>query len=437
MISAFDTKRRVVVTGVGVVSPLGNSVDEFWQALVDGRSGIVAEEPSPQVPMCAGVARDFTGAIDDFGPLEKGLKKTIRKALKLMNRETQMGVAAAQQALNNSELLGVGYEPERVGVCFGAGNVSMMPQDFEAGVRACSDAAGFDFRRWGREGLDQIAPLWLLKCLPNMPACYMAIYNDLRGPNNSITQREAAANLSVAEACYAIQEGAADAMVSGATGTTILPFNRLHAELEGQVALDTQHPDAVCRPFDRDRQGAVIAEGAAALVLEEYQAALDRGATIFGEILGVGSSCVVSPGRVVQRDKALANAIGAALRKAHLSPDDIGHVHAHGLSTHRSDIEEATAIRKVFGDRTSKLPVVAAKSNTGNAGAGSGALELVASLLALKKNRLFPVLNYEEPDPQCPVAPVRSTDCEAGESFVNLSIVAQGQASCLAVGACD
>ncbi len=438
MISAYQQQRRIVVTGLGVISPLGNSIDEFWQALIDGRSGVSLNETPGEPPFCVGAAREFQGRIDDFGPLEKDLKKSIRKALKLMNRETQMGVAAAQQAITESGVLGVGYDPERIGVCFGAGNVSMLPADFEAGVRACSDEQqAFDFQRWGSDGLEQVAPLWLLKCLPNMPACYVSIYHDLQGPNNTITQREAAANLSIAEACAAIQEGAADAMITGATGTSILPFNKLHAELEEQVAAAAGQPESICRPFDRKRKGAVIAEGAAALVLEDYEAAVDRGATIYGEILGAGSSCVVGPGHTAHRDKALANAISAALNKARLSPDSIGHIHAHGLSTHRSDIEEVAGIRKVFGERTSKIPLVAAKSNTGNAGAGSGALEVVASLLALKNDRLFPVLNYEEPDPQCPVAPVRSADREPGETFLNLSIVAQGQASCLAVAACE
>lgn len=441
MISMYDSNRRVVVTGLGVVSPLGNTIEEFWQALIDGRSGVCSGQLSPDgkgYDDCVGEAREFSGLIEDFGPLEMGIKKTIRKALKLMNRETRMAVAAAQQAVSGCDLSGAGYEPERVGVCFGAGNVSILPEDFLAGVQACTNKAGeFEFERWGSEGLEQVAPLWLLRCLPNMPACHLSIINEFRGPNNSITQREAAANLSVAEAYNGIVEGAADAMVTGATGTTILPLNKLHAEFEEGVVRGAVDPGAVCRPFDRDRSGAVIAEGAAALVLEEYEAARKRGATIHGEIVGAGSSCVVGPGRKVRRRVAAANAMRAALRKAKLSPGGVGHVHAHGLSTRRSDSDEAMAIREVFGERTRQLPVVAAKSNTGNAGAGSGAMELVASLLALKHGRLFPMLNYEEPDPQCPVAPVRSADRAAGESFLNLNLVAQGQASCVVVRRCD
>jgi len=426
--------RRVVVTGLGVISPIGNSVEEFQQALLAGRSGITASESSDRTRTCVGAVKNFSGKIEEFGPMEPSLKRTLKKTLKLMNRETQLAVAATQQAIAASGLRDVGYEPERVGVCFGAGNVSMLPQDFAAGVRVCTNEADeFEFDRWGSAGLEQVAPLWILRCLPNMPACHIAIINDLRGPNNSITQREAAANMAVTEAYNAIASGDVDAMVTGGTGTTIQPFNKMQAEIEDDVAHDQRDPETLCRPFDRNRSGAVLAEAAASLILEDYEVAIDRGATIYGEIVGTGSSAVSGRSGDFRRRAAAANAMRAALRKAKLSPDGVGHVHAHGLGSRRGDIDEACAIRDVFDRHASQLPLMAIKSNTGNAGAGSGAIELVASLLALKSGKLFPVLNYEEPDPQCPVAPVRSSDREAGDSFLNLNIVAQGQASCLAV----
>ena len=440
MDTARDCTRRVVVTGLGVISPIGNNQEAFWQSLIDGRNGISRLNCSPQngfPDACAGEAREFAGRIEDFCGLDKEVKKAIRKALKVMNRETRMAVAAAQQAIADSDLPAAGLEPERIGVCFGTGFVSMMPEDFQSGIDNCTDSGReeFDFSRWGTEGVEQVTPLWLLTCLPNMPACHIAIYNDLRGPNNSITQREAAANLAVAEAYYAIADGAADAIVVGATGTTLLPFNLLHTLMEQDVAPGGSDPAKVCRPFDRDRSGSVVGEGAAALILEEMHSAIRRGADIYGEVAGAGSSCVVERNHVPRCSAAAANAIRAALRSAGLSPDDVGHVHAHGMSTYRSDIEEAQAIREVFGSRADELPVVAAKSYVGNAGAGGGAIELVASLLALKHGRLFPVLNYENPDPQCPIAPVTSSDVEAGDSFLNLSMVPQGQASCVLITA--
>jgi 3-oxoacyl-[acyl-carrier-protein] synthase II len=434
-----DAHRRVVVTGIGVVSPIGSTKDAFWEALRAGRSGISSLNSLPQSRFpqaCAGEVREFEGRITDFGELDAATKKALRKALKVMNRETQMAVSAAQQALNDSKISADGYDPERIGVSFGAGYVSMLPQDFLAGIDACTNERDtFDFQRWGTDGIPQVAPLWLLKCLPNMPACYIAIYNDLRGPNNTVTQGAAAANIAVEEAYHLVADGAADAILSGGTGDNILPYSYLHTVLEEEVSPGGPNPATICRPFDIGRTGSVVAEGAAAFLLEERNSAIARGATIYGEIVGAGSSCVVDRNHVPQLGQALANAIRAALNAAQLSPDEVGHVHAHGLSTQHADIEEAHAIRRIFGDRADTLPIVAAKSFIGNAGAGAGAMELAASLLALEQKHLFPTLNFEAPDPNCPIAPVVSSDVEAGESFLNVNMAPQGQASCVVVRA--
>ncbi|MDQ7012199.1 MAG: beta-ketoacyl-[acyl-carrier-protein] synthase family protein [Mariprofundaceae bacterium] len=427
--------RRIVVTGIGVISPIGYNKEQFWQCLVDGCSGVGRlewEADNTMSSFVGGRAKDFQGQIGDFGVLDKMQKRSIGKALKLMNRETQMGVAAAGQALAESNLLTGETDRERVGVCFGAGNVSMLPEDFLAGIQACTDeSAGYDFQRWGTDGLAEVAPLWLLKCLPNMPACYIAIFNDLRGPNNSITQREASANLALAEACNIISDGAADAMVVGGTGTTLQAFNLIHEWVDREIARGDSDPEKMCRPFDLQRQGAVLAEGAAAFVLESLDQAARRGAPIYGEVIGAGSSCVLDLNRTPHIDEALAHAMQAALAQAGLPPECIGHVHAHGLGTRRSDINEAQALRRVFGRHTDHLPVVAAKSYMGNSGAGSGAIELAASLLALKHGRLFRILNCEQLDPQCPIVPVRSAEVEPGTSFINISVAPHGQASCV------
>jgi len=437
MTTGHYSQRRVVITGVGVVSPIGCTKDDFWQSLMEARSGIGALESasSGHSPgRCAGEVTQFRGHIDDFGDLDKAKKKAIRKALKLMNRETQMAVAATQHALGDSGLADDDVDPERSGVSYGAGYVSMMPQDFLDGIQSCTDSENeFDFSRWGSSGLEKMTPLWLLTCLPNMPACHISIYNDLRGPNNSITQREAAANQAVAEASHIIADGAADIMIAGATGTNILPLNMLHTVMEQEVADDAPDPTKLCRPFDRQRTGSVIGEAAATVILEDFDSAVGRGAHIYGEVVGSGSNCAAAGHHAEKRSDAIAHAIKAALESAATSADSVGHVHAHGLSGRLADIEEARAVRQVFGGKADTLPVVAAKSYTGNAGAGSGAVELVASLLALEHGNLFPVLNYEQPDPECPISPVTTTGVEAGSSFLNLSVVPQGQASCLLV----
>ncbi len=434
-----DTTRRAAITGIGVISPIGCSTDDFWQSLVEGRSGISSvESPSqPDEPLaCAGQVPEFAGRISDFEGLAPDVKKRLRKSLKVMNRETLLAVGAAQQSLADSGLSTCDMDPERIGVAFGTGNVPIMPEDFIEGVQACGDGADeFDFGRWGTDGIPNVAPLWILTCLPNMPACHVAICNDLRGPNNSITQREVAANLAVAEAWHGVSEGAADAMVVGATGTTMLPRNAVRVLMQDEIAPASNDPTAMSRPFDQRRCGYVVAEGAAAIVLEEYESAVSRGARIYGEVIGAGSSCVLDRSYAPHNDTALTNAMHMALRAGNLTPGDIDHIHCHGLSTRRSDVEEARAIRQIFGRRADTVPVVAAKSSLGNAGAGAGALELVASLLAVQHGRLFPVLNYEEPDPDCPINPAVSADVEAGRCFLNLSMAPYGQASCLAVRA--
>jgi 3-oxoacyl-[acyl-carrier-protein] synthase II len=276
--------------------------------------------------------------------------------------------------------------------------------------------------------------LWLLKYLPNMPASHFAIFNDLRGPNNSITQREAAANLAVGEAYRTIERGHADLMVAGATGTRVHPMKTIHALQWEPLAAETPEPGRASRPFDLHRSGMVLGEGAGAIVLEEQSAAERRGATIYGEVLGFGSSAVLDRRGIGRRGQALANAMRAALRDAGLEPARIGHVHAHGLSSVSADRDEAAAIREVFGDQAQRVPVAAAKSYFGNLGAGSGLVELVASLLALRHEWLFPVLNYEVPDPECPLYVARAGgDLRPGENVLNINVTPQGQASALIV----
>ncbi len=420
-----NSQKRIVVTGVGVICSAGLTADQFWQSRNEHRN------PDATAQTGRETTTTFSGSIDDYGELPKAKRKAIRKALKLMNRETQMGVAAGQQALSDSDVLGC-YAPERFGVCFGADNVSIMPDDFVNGIQACSTPEGaFESARWGSDGISGIAPLWLLKCLPNMPTCYLAILNDLQGPSNTITQRDVSANMSIAEACRGIRSGSTDAALVGATGTTLATFNLMHAQIENEVS----DAGGLCRPFDRNRTGSTPGEGAGALVLEEMDAALQRGAHIYGEILGAGSSSAVGQGPVAGCRKALTRAMKQALSRGGQLPHSIGHIHAHGLGTRDSDIAESQAIRDVFGEAASEIPIVAAKSHFANAAAGAGALELIASLLALQHGHLFPVRHFNEADPECPVRPVTRHDEVAGTSFLNLNMFGRGLASCVAIGA--
>jgi 3-oxoacyl-[acyl-carrier-protein] synthase II len=449
--------RRVVITGLGLICPLGNTPTALWSALAVGRSGVgaISQLPSDRQPLkYAAEAREFSGEIEDFGPLEKERKKAIKKGLKVMCRETRMAVAAAQLALADAGFAESAAEPETSGVVLGSDYMLTMPEDYEAGMRTCASAGDFEFARWGHEGLGDMSPLWMLKYLPNMPASHIAIFNDLRGPNNSLTMREAAGNLAIGEAFRTIQRGHASLMIAGATGTRILPMQAIHALQTEQMAAENCDPTKASRPFDKHRTGMVAGEGAGMVVLEELSAAASRGATIYAEVLGLGSANVAesqvaeslrdSEKAVWERlpqvlrgkcDVALERAMRSALRDAGKTPAEVGHINAHGLSTSVRDAEEARAIRQVFGPQADIVPVTALKSYFGNLGAGSGVVELIASVLALREGRLPRVLNYSTPDPQCALAIADSDSAPAGRSFLNLSVTPQGQAAVLYVAA--
>lgn len=433
MSSSSRSGRRVVITGLGLISPLGNSPESLWESLSAGRSGVVAVPPGKLHTAFAAPARGFSGAIDDFGPLEGEQKKQIRKGLKMMCRECQMGVAAAQLAISHAGLSASLRNPERTGVVFGADYMLSEPDELVPPVDACLDPdRSFHFDRWGTAGLATMNPLWLLKYLPNMPASHVAIFNDLRGPNNSITQREASSHLAIGEAFRVISRGHADVMFAGATGTRVHPMKAIHARLNEPLAADAESPEKASRPFDLNRSGMVLGEGAATLALEALDHARARGAAIYGEIIAASSSAVADRKLTARREQALANAMRAALAEAGCGAEQIGHIQAHGLSTRECDRDEARAIRQVLGHHADRIPVTAAKSYFGNLGAASGAVELIAGALALAREQLFPVLNFQTPDPDCPLTIARGGDA-AGDSFLAMSVTPYGQASCVIV----
>jgi len=438
-----------VITGMGVVSPLGNSLEAFWAALSGGRSGV---EPLQSLPPLegkvayGGECRQFSGQIEDFGELEKDLKKSIRKALKMMCRESMMAVAAAQHAMADAGYgAGApGMDPDGSGVVFGSDYMLSPPEELNAAMRASGvGGEGFQYEKWGQAGLGDMNPLWMLSYLPNMPASHIAIFNDLRGPNNSLTMREASGLLAIREAVQTIERGHADRMIAGATGTRIHSFKTVHASQTEQLANAELPPHEASRPFDAGRTGMVVGEGAGAIVLEELATARDRGTRIYGEVVSTGSSAVADAASQGHRRVALANAARAALEEARAKPvsggmDVVGHVSAHAMGTTVGDVEEAAALADVFGARAREIPVVAAKSYFGNLGAGSGVVEMIASLLALRAGQLFATLNYTTPDPACPVNVAHGAKPQAaGGSFLKLSVTPQGQAAALLVRRVD
>jgi len=417
---------------------LGGSPAAAWESLLAERSGVTPLTLLPPLPgriAFGGEAAFFQEQIDDFGPLEPDLKKAIRKALKMMCRESIMAVAAAQQAIAHAGWDRSRIGPERIGVTFGSDYMLSPPEGFVKAMLACGVGEGeFHYERWGDQGLRQMNPLWMLSYLPNMPASHIAIFNDFRGPNNSLTLREASSLAAVREAAQTIERGHADCMVAGATGTRIHAFKTIHALQTEQLAEPRLAPAAACRPFDAQRTGMVVGEGAGAVVLEALETAEARGARLYGEVLGTGSAACVDGDLRARRSQALASSGRAALHSARFDAARLGHVAAHGLATPDGDVEEFRALQELLGPRAERIPVVAAKASMGNLGAGSGMVELIASLLALEAGHLYRTLNFEQPDPACPLAVADSQHAEAGDAFLTWNVTPQGQAAAVLVG---
>ncbi len=431
-----DPSRRVVITGIGVVTPLGNDLETLLDGLRQRRSGVA---PLTQVPMRvlsidhAAEASGFSGNISDYGPLEKPLQRAIKKSSKIMCREIQMGVAVAQLALTDAGLDSESRDRDRTGVVYGCDYIMSLPGEFADGIRKCLSPEGkFEFERWGNEGKPEVNPLWLLKYLPNMPASHIAIYNDLRGPNNSITVREASAGAAVAEAYSTISRGHADVLIVGSTGSRIHPLRSLHADMQEKLASKQADPTTMSRPFSQTRDGSVLGEGAGAMIFETLEHAQNRGAKIVGEVVGYGSSAV-GPN---QGDQFLQTAIANVLRAAlgDEDPANIGHIHAHGLGSVECDAQESAAIVDVFGDASSQPPVTTAKGHMGNLGAGGGMVETIASLGCLGHD-LFPILNCQAPADDCPINACTSDGVAAGDQFISVNVTPQGQSSAVRIRA--
>jgi 3-oxoacyl-[acyl-carrier-protein] synthase II len=382
--------------------------------------------------------RDFTEDMDEFPASSPALARQIRKGLKLMCREIQFGLAAAQGALMDSAVRQGEYDPVRFGVSFGSDHIVAAPDEFHEAYRSClRNGHPFSIKEWGRRGMHQITPLWLLKFLPNMPASHIAIYNDLRGPNNSLTHREASGGLAIAEAAAVIRRGSADRMLVGATGSSLGCLRAIQSSFLGEVVLAGDDPAEACRPFDLRRRGMVPGEGSAAIVLEDAGSARRRQAKVYGEILGAASSCVRSRAGSPDIQLAVRNAIGIALSRAELQSDEIGHINAHGLGSRWGDHQEARAIQEVLAESAGRTPVVAHKASLGNLGAAGGLVELIISLMAMRQGRLLPQRNLTHPDPECPVHVPLDGGTPSGRICMKINYTPSGQACALLVRGLD
>lgn len=414
-------RRRAVLTGCGLITPIGLGRDAFWGSLCAGKSGIrsITSFDASNLPT------RFGGEVIGFDAREF-LDKKERKRLGMMARTIQFAVAAAQLAMSDAGASRDALVPVRFGVEFGA---SVIPTDLidladaaEASVDKVAETV--DLERWGDPGISRIPPMWLLTHVPNMMASHVSILHNAQGPNNTITQTDAGALLGLGEALRTIQRNVADIFLVGGADTQIVPLSLVRHCLFAPLSRRNDNPAVASRPFDRWRDGVVPGEGAGVVVLEELEHAQRRGARIYAEVVGFAAAFDAD-----RSGRGLAQAIKRALSEAGITAADIDHVNAHGRSTIADDAWEARGLHEVFADHDT--PIFAAKSYIGSLGAGGGTAELAASLLAMSHGILPATLNYEEPDPACPVSVVRTARAVRRPYFLKVSLADMGQ--CAAV----
>jgi len=427
------TMRRVVVTGIGVVAPNGVGRGPFWNACLSGVSGvgpIRAFDASNHPVRVAGEVRDF----DPF-PL---LPADHRKQVKLMGRAARFGVGAAALALADSGLRLPAERPERVGVVMGAG---VVPTDLgelaPMLARACEDGV-FDPTRLPGDGRQSpLFPLWLLKQLPNMLAAHISMAFGCQGPNNTVVTACVAGTQAVGEAYRNIARGEADVMLAGGADSRLDPLMLLAYAALGTLARADRPAEELSRPFDRLRDGFVLSEGAAVLVLEEYELAKARGATVYAEVLGFGSSFdAYSATKPDPEGKGGARAIQSALAEARIDPTAVGYINAHGTSTRLNDRMETAAVKRVFGAHAGRVKLSSIKSMIGHSIGAAGAIEAAALALSLKGQVVPPTINLTHPDPDCDLDYVPITAQDARVRYgVSTSFGFGGQNGALVMGA--
>ena len=396
----------VVITGFGAISPLGISSDDMWTALVDGRSGIdriTAFDPANFNCKLAGEVPEFK--------VQKFIPKTHRKAVKLMSRDIKLSVVAANEAIRNSGLITKGIDPEninidptRMAINLGAGLISCDLVELAPAVAASLSDGKFDMHKWGRDGLESVTPLWLLKYLPNMLACHVGSIHDIQGPNNTITCAEASAQLAISEVSQIIARGDADLALAGGAEAKVNPIVMIRQCLiKRTTSENNDNPATACRPFDADAKGSVFGEAAGMVVLENKQNAIKRNAKIYAEIIGTGQSNNINTKyQSLEPDgKGIQIAIETALAQAKIKPQDLDLIIPHGTGIPCDDLAEATAIQTVLGESVRDVAVWPTKSMLSNTGAASGALDVIAAVYAMNEGKIPAAKNCDKKTQGC------------------------------------
>jgi 3-oxoacyl-[acyl-carrier-protein] synthase II len=375
------SKRRVVVTGLGALTPIGNNLEEFWNALLEGKSGsarITKFDPSV-------FTTQFACEVKGFDPLEY----IEPKALKRMDPFTHYALATAQMALDDSALDLEKIDTERMGVIYGSGIGGMNTWETQHG-------------NFIKGGPKRISPFFIPMMISDIAAGHISIRFGLKGPNYATTSACATSSHAIADAFIMIQRDSADLMVTGGTEASITPmaiggFNSARA-----LSTWNDKPEVASRPFDKDRSGFVMGEGSGTLILEELEHAKNRGAKIYGEIIGVGLTAdafhVTAP---APEGEGAFRSMREALRDGGIKTTDVDYINAHGTSTILNDKNETAAIKNLFGEHAYKMSISSTKSMTGHLLGAAGAIESIATILALQEGIVPPTMHLDEPDQDC------------------------------------
>lgn len=373
--------KRVVVTGLGAITPLGNNLQQYWKGLLDGRSGVGSITLFDASQHACQIAAEVKG----FDPHDYVEKKEAKR----MDRFAQFAIAASKQAIADAQFVIDDLNADRVGVLIGTG---------VGGLKVMEDQNEVLLTKGPR----RVSPFTIPMMIANMAAGLTAIHTGAKGPNSCTVTACAAGSHAIGDAFRLIQRGYATAMICGGAEAAVTPLS--FAGFCSAKALSTRNddPDTASRPFDRDRDGFVMGEGSGILFLEELEHAKARGAKIYGEIVGYGMTCdayhMTSP---VPEGQGAAKAMELSLADANLTAANIDYINAHGTSTPANDSTETKAIKKALGERAKQIVISSTKSMTGHLLGGSGGIEAVATVMAIAKNQVPPTINLQNRDPEC------------------------------------
>ncbi len=372
------SRRRVVVTGLGTVNPIALSVAEYWTGLLAGKSGIA---PITQFDTAHHKVK-FAGEVKHFDPSGSVEPRELRR----LDRFTQLALVAADEAIREADVKGKGFDPTRVGVILGSGI---------GGIREFEDGCTVLLTK----GPNRVSPFVIPKMIANAAAGNVSIKHDFRGPNTTVTTACSSAAHAIGDAMRQIAYGFADVMITGGTEAAITPIGMAGFINCRALSERNDSPQTASRPFDKERDGFVLSEGAGILILEEYERAKARGATIYCEVLGCGNTAdayhITAPH---EHGDGAAAAMQQAILEAGWNASDVQYLNAHGTSTPLGDVAETLAVKKVFGDHAKKLMVSSTKSMIGHLLGASGGVEAIACALSLKHGAVHPTINLHNQD---------------------------------------